>query len=901
MGTVTSRDTGEPMVGANVYLEGTAIGAATDAEGMFRIEAADGKYNLTCEYVGYASQTVVVDLAGQVTQDFTLEEYLFAKTIDVIADRAIERKTPVAFTNVEKKQMETQLGSQDIPMVLNTTPSVYATMQGGGAGDARINLRGFNQRNIAIMINGVPVNDMENGWVYWSNWDGVGDATSSIQVQRGLSAVNLATPSVGGTMNVITDPTANEFGLKFKQEYGSGTFLKTTVVANSGLIDNKFAFNVAAVRKIGDGVIDKTWTDAWAYYFGASWNINQDNRLELYALGAPQRHGQNLYMQNIAVYDQDFAKDLPDYDRAAFDKFDEKGREFNQNWAPVSSSYKGKQNWNESDNDRYDEKFINERENFFHKPQVNLNWYSRLSDRLGLYSVFYYSGGHGGGTGTAGRIYTRDSDGNLGDDDYKYYYGDSPWVRDWDATIAMNSGPAGTYYVDKRELTKEDGESLGILRNSRNNQYQIGSIIKANYKWSDNAKSTFGVDWRTAEIEHYREVRDLLGGDFYIDDGNEFDNTAAKQRKGLGDKVIYNFTNTVDWIGGFFQSEVSSERETGYAMFGYSTIKYKHTNHFKAADTLADGSPDLNSGELELEPDQIDGFQVKGGYSYRVDENFTVFGNAGYVSNVPILDAVINDQVSELIDDPQNEKITSLEAGLQLRDRKGLSSLKLSGYYTIWNERTVTDNEYDLEGNEGLIVITGMNANYSGVELEWAFRPSPFLRFDAAGSIGYWVQQNDPQAIFKNYDTGTSETVQMYLDGLRIGEAPQSQFALATTVYPITGMQIQGVYRYYANYYAAWNAPDRIDPNDRKQSWKVPDYGVFDLHASYNLPLNLNGVNFEVFAHVFNALDAVFIQDAVDNSQYNAYTGNGKTHSADDAEVFFGLPRTINVGITVSY
>lgn len=89
--------------------------------------------------------------------------------------------------------MEVRLGSRDIPLVLNTTPSVYSTQQGGGAGDARINVRGFNQRNVAIMINGVPVNDMENGWVYWSNWDGVGDATASIQVQRGLSAVNLAT------------------------------------------------------------------------------------------------------------------------------------------------------------------------------------------------------------------------------------------------------------------------------------------------------------------------------------------------------------------------------------------------------------------------------------------------------------------------------------------------------------------------------------------------------------------------------------------------------------------------------------------------------------------------------------------------------------------------------------
>ena len=83
--------------------------------------------------------------------------------------------TPVAYTNVSKEEMEIRLGSQDIPLILNTTPSVYLLVNKVVAGDARINIRGFNQRNVAVMINGVPQNDMENGWVYWSNWDGVGD------------------------------------------------------------------------------------------------------------------------------------------------------------------------------------------------------------------------------------------------------------------------------------------------------------------------------------------------------------------------------------------------------------------------------------------------------------------------------------------------------------------------------------------------------------------------------------------------------------------------------------------------------------------------------------------------------------------------------------------------------
>ncbi|MDP7529917.1 MAG: TonB-dependent receptor plug domain-containing protein, partial [Candidatus Marinimicrobia bacterium] len=168
------------------------------------------------------------------------------------------KNAPVAHSNIDKKEMDLRLGSQDIPLVLNTTPNVYSTGAGGGAGDARINVRGFDQRNTAIMINGVPVNDMENAWVYWSNWDGVGDATSSIQMQRGLSAVNLATPSIGGSMNVITDPTSQQRSFSLKTEIGEWGFQKVTFVGSSGLIADKFAFNLALVKKQGDGFVEGT-------------------------------------------------------------------------------------------------------------------------------------------------------------------------------------------------------------------------------------------------------------------------------------------------------------------------------------------------------------------------------------------------------------------------------------------------------------------------------------------------------------------------------------------------------------------------------------------------------------------------------------------------------------------
>ncbi|MFQ6616341.1 MAG: TonB-dependent receptor, partial [Fidelibacterota bacterium] len=119
--------------------------------------------------------------------------------------------------------------------------------------------------------------------------------------------------------------------------------------------------------------------------------------------------------------------------------------------------------------------------------------------------------------------------------------------------------------------------------------------------------------------------------------------------------------------------------------------------------------------------------------------------------------------------------------------------------------------------------------------------------------------------------------------------------------FPISGLTGQLVFKSYSNHYADFNPFTRTDATDRDQSWLAPNYSLIDLHVLYNLPITLGPVKLQVFAHVFNLLDTVYIQDAVDNSQYNAYTGDGKNHAADDAEVFFGLPRYFNAGLTVNF
>ena len=897
-GLVTDADT-NPLSGANVVVQGTELGAVADESGFYSIKLDSGTYTVTVTFIGYSSQSQEVVMGEEdVKVDFALAiDAITMSALEVLASRADE-KTPVAYTTVGKEELEFRLGSQDVPMALNTTPSVYATQQGGGAGDARINVRGFNQRNVAVMINGVPQNDMENGWVYWSNWDGVADAAQSIQLQRGLSAVNLATPSIGGTMNIITNPASAEKGGKFKQEGGAGSFLKSTLNYNTGLMmGDKLALSGTLVRKTGDGIIDATWTDAWAYYMGASFQANNKNRFELYAIGAPQRHGQNLYKQNIATYSQELAGDVDGYDTEAFAagaKFEtEGGRTFNQNWAPVSSDYKGKQYWymygvgglfGGGNQDRYNSGFLNERENFFHKPLVNLNHFMTINDKTRLSSVLYWSGGSGGGTGTYGSSFRKPAV------DGQKWYRSSPWGWDWDAAIATNSDRVDT------DFHATENRSKGILRNSINRQDTYGLISKLNYEVSDELELQVGLDWRTAGIEHAREVRDLLGGDYYVDyaDDNASDGKIVK----LGDIIAYHNSTTVDWLGGFVQGNYTKDKLNVYGMGGLSSIKYSYQDHFTVANEV-------------IKADAISTFQVKGGAMYDVDDNVSVFANTGYVQKPPIMDNVIYYD-GTVASDPANEAFISSEAGINFSSDN--FAVKVSAYNTDWKDRNLTKSVTTGQGDSGdtdVIFLSGIDQKHQGLEIEGSMKLNDMVRLNGAVSFGNWKFDGDADGNYQENEynadgqvIGLKSTPYSYaLDGLMVGDMPQTAYVLGAELTPIKGLRLSGIFKMYDNNYSDWSPGareyDGSDANaDREQVWMAPAYNRLDLHGSYKLP-KIGGLDMSLTGHVFNALDAIYVQDAVDNSQYNGF--GDKMHLPHNAEVFLGTPRYANIGLVVNF
>ncbi|HVU22808.1 MAG TPA: TonB-dependent receptor plug domain-containing protein [Opitutus sp.] len=834
---------------------------------------------------------------GQTVTDnstVTLEK-LEVTALKTFSDQAIPDRTPVSFSELGSDVISAELGSRDIPLILNSTPSVFSTTDSGGAGDARVNVRGFSQRNVSILINGVPTNDIENGWLYWSNWDGLGDVTSTIQVQRGLSNVALPTPSIGGTMNIITDPAKIQRGGSFKLEAGSDAFYKATATLSTGLLADKFALTVGLVKKVGDGYARGTWTEGWAYYLGATWKANASNRLELFAIGAPQRHGQRTFASNIAAYNTGLAKELGYSDAEIAAAIGpgpvNAGNDFNPNYAPVSPSYAGQQYYWGGTHSRYDDNFINERENYFHKPQINLNWYSTISDVLELDSVFYYSGGRGGGSGTlynTAPVYGFQSSSRafafLPNTDA--HYGSA---YNWDATIAAN---AGTTTV-RGDRTKPAGESLGILRNSVNNQDQYGIISKLNYQLDQANKITTGVDWRTAKIDHFREVRDLLGGTYYVPSDaqvSDFNPDGTNAHLGLGDKVDYYNTNTVDWISLFLTDSYDKGPWTAFATYGYTSIKYSFTDHFVA---------DANGNELYTDAGPIGGNQIKGGVQYAFTEQFRAYVNAGWVSKAPIFDGAIDDITGQVIPNQTNEKFTSFEGGARWASADRKFNVSANVYVTKWRDRT--ESSVDETANT-ISFERGVNSDYNGVEFEGAWQPNRMVRFDFAGSYGDWTYVSDVP--FETYDISTrqltSANTTAYINGLRVGDQPQTQLTGAITVFPLHGLSVKLQARWYDRYWADYDPLTRTTASDRAQPWEIPSFSLWDLHLNYHLANIANKFDLSLFVHVFNLLDKTYVSDATDDSQYEAIN-SAPLHTPQRAEVFLGAPRIWNIGAKISF
>jgi outer membrane cobalamin receptor len=885
-GQVVDSETNEPLPGAVVTEEGTSNSITTDFEGSFSFSGAEGS-TLVVSFIGYSTQTVV-GKDGMIISLLPATNVLSEVVVTSgVIDVAKVRETPVAVSTISPAEISLKTGNLEFPEIMNTTPGVYATKQGGGYGDSRISLRGFDQTNTSFLINGQPVNDMENGRLYWSNWQGLTDVASGIQIQRGLGASKLAVPSVGGTVSIFTKAAERTKGGSLTQTMGNDGYFKTSAVYNSGKDKNGWATSFLLSRWMGNGYINNTAGEGYNYFAAVGYAPEgSDHSLNLTFLGAGQWHHQRDVWVSIRDY-QNFSAD---------NGYKGEGGEINRRWNTNGGTLNGEE--------------FSMRRNFYNKPLATLNWDWEINSNLKLVTSLYGSAGRGGGTGPRGNNY-RNGDLDIlpfRKDLTEHYLEDGRGSRnedgtiDFDALVAENQASTSGYTGDisgfAGQLIGSNGfrdsnvnRAVLVRRASMNSHDWVGAISNLEGEFG-NWRTSVGVDLRQYKGYHYRVLNDLMGLDGYFSGGNRNSagtivntTTAATPFTGTGldgPKIDYFNNGIVGWQGVNGLVEYNSDNVYNVVLQGgLSNQSFQREDFF-----------DVPSEPISQTANILGGY-LKGGANYNVTDVSNFFMNAGFISRQPQFGAVFPNYSNTINEDLENEEIRSVELGYGYTTND--LRINVNAYSTTWGNRFQTVSLSNANGVDGTAQFRDIDVRHNGIEIEADYNATDKLRLKAMGSFGDWRYIKDFSATL--FDDNQQEVGEgtLYLKGAKVGDAAQTTayFSADYKVVKSTSVDlgvrlVDGLYADYSIIDAEFYTPDN------RGAVKLPSYGLVDLGLTHRVG------DFTLRLNVNNLLNTVYIAES--NTSIHADENSTTWNGVDTRNsVWFGFGRTWNASLKYNF
>jgi iron complex outermembrane receptor protein len=832
-GKVIDLEGNQPVPLVQVVLDKYGRGTSTDMEGNFVFNnLPQGSYELRVVAIGYqeyvttfsleAGQQLLLDTISISTDVLMMKEVTVTSSVIALGD---ERQTPTATSSINARDIQEQMGSTEFPEVLKSMPGIYTSMAGGSLGAGRVTVRGFGSENTAVMINGIPVNDMENGRVYWSNWGGLNDVTRMKQVQRGLGNSKLALSSIGGTINILSKPTDMRKGVIGSYAITNSSYRhRLMLTASTGLMKT-WAVTFSGSRRWGDGYRPGTFTDSWAYYLSVYKKLGKRHQFLFTGFGAPQKTGggYNAFQSEYEKY----------------------GYLYNKAWGYHEGEVK------------------NRSVNQFHKPQLMLSHYFDVSKKTQLTTNAYVSIGRGGSTNIQRSLGSASL--NSG-----YFYDDNGQFV-WDTLYAINRANVVTSQTHLGSITGARSKYYLEKRNNHHNWYGILSSLKTDV--TQRLSFSGGVDGRLYHGKHFATVEDLLGGSYMIDQdqfkGNADHNALVPNYAAtVGDIVRYNYNSSINWLGVFGQGEY----RLGPLDF-FLTANYSRTSYYREGLFQATAYDDAGIGGYGKSKNLVFfNHTIKGGVNYRITGRHNVFVNAGYFNRAPFfVNAFVNPTMSnQIMDDLKNEQIKSVEGGYSFRSGKVIANLNV--YYTKRENFMNTESYLSLVDGVFVDVLTSdVGAIHKGIELDVKVKPIRSLELNGMLSLGDWTWSDNAKATLRNNNTLVEFRQQeVYVKGLPIGNAAQTVAALRAR-YQLPFFAYVGLgWNYFDRLYMDYSPAFRVDPNNTAPL-KLNSFYTFDFFAGKSVRFKKSGDMLRFTFNINNLLNKMFLVEGNENPSTTPY------------------------------
>ncbi len=266
-GIVFDQETNAPLWGASVSVKGSQKGNVTDSKGRFQL-AASPNSTISVSFVGYEPVDVPVEKSKQIG----LKKSNFLQDEVVVRATRADENSAMAYSNVSATELGKSNLGQDMPMLLNFTPSVVTTSDAGaGIGYTGIRIRGSDATRVNVTVNGIPINDSESQGTFWVNMPDFASSVNSVQIQRGVGTSTNGAGAFGGSVNMQTNTFEPKAYGEANASGGSFGTLKTTLKFGSGLLGGKFTLDGRLSRIVSDGFIDRASSNLISAYFSAGY------------------------------------------------------------------------------------------------------------------------------------------------------------------------------------------------------------------------------------------------------------------------------------------------------------------------------------------------------------------------------------------------------------------------------------------------------------------------------------------------------------------------------------------------------------------------------------------------------------------------------------------------------
>jgi len=753
--------------------------------------------------------------------------------------------SPLRITDISREDIIVNSPGRTFPEIIRNVPGVYSTSETGSYGDARINIRGFKQENISVLLNGIPISGLTSGSMYWNNWAGLSDVTASIQLQKGIGNSMLSDNSVGGTINILTMTPSMDGGGNISYSYTGYGMSKANLEISSGQLKNGWSFAVNGSYTWGNSYVECSAVNSWSYLAVISKKFNSRHSLNFTALGSPEQHEQRS-------------------SRLSYGEVEKYGIEYNKNWGVYTDSDGNKSARTLS-------------KNTYFKPYFTLTHTYKGETGSGiavrLNTSLYGAIADGGGyytESTGKRIASfLVPDGNQG-----------AGHLDWDAVYDYNLTSPGV----------EGFRAQNIMTDYQAGHTQMGVKSDLHLKFSERWKLEAGLHWQMHNTWEREQITDLLGADYWYEDyaANSLAGQAGRSSiKHVGDYIrTYNGRNqhyfTLYALGAY----VAGARKNVILTLGTSgsgTVLQRWDKY----NYVGDGVDSEWTGKM--------GGSVKGGVLYKPVRGLGLYLNGAAYSRAPYSSVFFssgNNSVSQHI---VNEKNYLAEAGTRFSG--DVWGVEATFYTAYWKDKTLMSSPYKtLEEEPVKYMVNGLDALHYGGELEAFVGWRRFFRADFFASLGDWRWKNDVEAtIYDPVSMQPVNQVKVYADGLHVGDAPQTQVGASVEFHPfelgtaawmmLADLSLRFDWNYNDRLWADFDPVNRTNPDDRSDPYLIPSYHLMNMNITWTQ--QIVKVKLSVFFNLNNIGNISYIERSKDGSLHDRSTFTG----------YWGNGRNINFGV----